>query len=71
MRESLPCGKCGCGVYDAAAITSSEAETIFNGGAIPRCKSFDRDCVGATDLREYFNQAQFSSWQQHIEKVMK
>lgn len=37
----MPCGGCDCGIYDAAAIAA------FNGD-IPRCKSFERQCVGAT-----------------------
>jgi hypothetical protein len=37
----MPCGGCDCGIYDAAAISA------FNGD-IPRCKNFERQCVGAT-----------------------
>lgn len=38
----MPCGACGCGIYDQAAMDAFD-------GTIPKCKTMERPCVGAGD----------------------
>lgn len=50
MRSDMPCGRCDVGIYDAAAACNPLAQSILDGGPIPRCKLAKRPCVGALDL---------------------
>lgn len=52
VPANMPCGACGCGIYDSDAMTTREAVHVLLTGKPARCKikALDRDCVGAADL---------------------
>jgi hypothetical protein len=53
----IPCGRCDCGTYSASAIFNPASQAIAAGGSIPRCKTFDRPCVGDQDFKDAFDSA--------------
>lgn len=52
----MPCGRCDMGVYAYAAATTPaaiqmlDAQDSVRDALVPRCKRFDRACVGAQDF---------------------
>lgn len=52
IPDAMPCGMCGCGIYDSDAMTTREAVHVLLTGKPTRCKMkvLNRDCVGAVDL---------------------
>lgn len=53
----MPCGRCDVGVYDHACAFNKDADAIAEGGPLPKCKTFDRTCVGAIHLKDFRRQA--------------
>lgn len=54
MEDDMPCGMCDVGTYDHTASTCPAAIAIRDGGPLPRCKSYNRTCIGALDLKACF-----------------
>lgn len=47
----MPCGRCDVGTYCYEAAYNPAADAIADGGDLPRCKSHDRECVGAQHFK--------------------
>jgi hypothetical protein len=51
VNDDMPCGRCDVGIYSYAAATTALAHALAqqspHARRPPRCKSLDRDCVGA------------------------
>ena len=56
MADNLPCGKCDMGIYSETAMLNRKAREFSvltreqREASMPRCKSFDRECIGAKDF---------------------
>ena len=69
--EEIPCGCCASGIYDIESACGDAAKSLYEGRQIPRCKRFDRPCVGATHLNSYFNSRPSMTWNEHVQEAMK
>lgn len=69
--DDIPCGRCGCGVYDFDAACGKAAKALFETETLPPCKTFERKCVGAKHLLEHFLRRDFPSWNEHVKDAMK
>lgn len=54
--NASPCGRCGCGTYDALSMTTPLAVRLRGAhpsdraDMIPKCQMYDRDCIGTSDF---------------------
>ncbi len=58
IDDDLPCGRCDCGTYSEYAMLNRKArkfgalDEAEREQAIPRCKTFDRECIGARHFHD-------------------
>jgi len=65
--DDMPCGRCDVGVYSESAcmtpLAYRMAAAVDSLALVPRCKRFDRPCVGATHFAQAI-QADRPGWEE-------
>ncbi|MBU3094065.1 hypothetical protein KPE82_00395 [Acinetobacter baumannii] len=72
IQNETPCGACDIGVYNELACLNKAARAFGAMSAeerknnIPRCKNFDRECIGAKDFDQLITEVDA-----HLEAITK